>query len=154
MDTVIRALVVYLFLLLIFRVAGKRSLGQITTFDLVLTLIISEAIQQALIDTDDSLTNALLLVTTLVALNIALSFLKQRFRHLDKWLEGRPLVLIQKGRMHHDRMRKERVDETTIMQVGRNLHGLRRMDDIAYAVVEQEGHISVIPRRDDDRDER
>lgn len=150
MDTIIRAVVVYLFLLLIFRIAGKRSLGQITTFDLVLTLIISEAIQQALIDTDDSLTNAILLVITLVGINIAISLVQQRFPKVDHWIEGRPLILVHKGKLQHERMRRERVNETTIMEVARDKHGLRRMDEIEYAVVEREGHISVIPRRDDD----
>ena len=147
MDTIIRAAVVYLFLLVIFRIAGKRALGQITTFDLVLTLIISEAVQQALIDTDNSMTGALLLVTTLVALNIGFSLLKQRSPTIDKWVEGRPVIVMQNGRRFHERMRKERVDESTILGSARQERGLRGLEDIDHAVVEPDGHISVIPRR-------
>jgi uncharacterized membrane protein YcaP (DUF421 family) len=152
MDSIIRAAVVYLFLLIVFRIAGKRSLGQVTTFDLILTLIISEAIQQALIDTDNSLTNALLLVTTLVALNIGFSLLKQRSPRVDRWMEGAPLLVIQGGKLHHDRMRKERVDESTILGAAREQRGLGRLSDIEYAIVEPDGHVSIIPRRDDEKD--
>ena len=75
MDSVIRGAVVYLFVLLIFRIAGKRALSEVTTFDLVLTLIISEAIQQALIDSDNSITNAFLILVTQVGLDVLFSFL-------------------------------------------------------------------------------
>lgn len=152
MDTIFRAAFVYLFLLIIFRVAGKRALGHITTFDLVLTLIISEAVQQALIDNDNSITNAALLVTTLVMLNIGFSLLKQHSPAVDRWVEGRPLVLMQNGRMFHDRMTKERVDEATILGAAREEQGLRNRKEIDHAVVEPDGHISIIRRRDDDED--
>lgn len=145
MAPIIRAAAVYLFLLLLFRLAGKRSLGSITTFDLVLTLIISEAVQQALIDNDNSLTNAFLLVTTLVGLNVGFSLLKQRSPRLDRWMEGNPVVLMQHGRLLDEPMRKERVDELTILEAAREHHGIPRLDHIAYAVVEPDGHVSVIP---------
>ena len=84
MESVIRAAAVYLFLLLVFRLAGQRTLAQITTFDLVLLLIISEAIQQALIGNDNSMTNAALVVLTLAGLNVALSILKQRSKKAER----------------------------------------------------------------------
>ena len=149
MDTILRGAFVYLFLLIIFRVAGKRALGQITTFDLVLALIISEAVQQAMIDNDNSITNAVLLVTTLVGLNIGFSLLKQRSPTVDRWLEGCPVVVLQKGKLLHDRMQMERIDEETILQSARQDHGLRGRDEIDYAIVEPDGHISTIKRRDD-----
>ena len=149
MDTILRAAFVYLFLLIIFRVAGKRALGQITTFDLVLTLIISEAVQQAMIDNDNSITNATLLVITLVALNIAFSLLKQRSPAIDRWVEGRPVVILERGKFLHEPMMKERVDEQTILESAREDHGLRGRDDIDYAVVEPDGHISIIKRKTD-----
>ena len=150
MDTIIRAVFVYLFLLIIFRLAGKRTLGHITTFDLVLTLIISEAVQQALIDNDNSITNAVLLVTTLVGLNIAFSLLKQRSPRIDRWVEGCPVIIVQRGKLLNDRMRMERVDEAAILEVAREERGLRSRKEIDYAVVEPDGHISIIERRDDD----
>ncbi len=145
MAPIIRATVVYLFLLLVFRIAGKRSLGSITTFDLVLTLIISEAVQQALIDNDNSLTNAVLLVTTLIGLNVAFSLLRQRSPRLDRWMEGNPVVLMRDGKLLRDPMRRERVDELTILGAAREHHGIPSLDQVAYAVVETDGKVSVIP---------
>src|SRR5918998_82921 len=102
MDTVLRAATVYALLLIIFRIAGKRSLAQITTFDLILTLIISEAIQQALVDNDNSMTNAFILVITLVGIDIGLSLLKQRSSAVDKALEGVPVIVMDESRLHRE----------------------------------------------------
>ncbi|MBL1685893.1 DUF421 domain-containing protein, partial [Klebsiella pneumoniae] len=91
MDSVIQALAVYGFLLVLFRMAGKRSLAQITTFDFVLLLIISESIQNALVGQDYSLTHAALLVMTLVGVDIGLSLLKQRSPRIERLLDDVPL---------------------------------------------------------------
>ena len=145
MHAVIRGLVVYLVVLLVFRLSGKRSLAQVTTFDLVLTLIISECVQQALIGDDNSMTNAMLLVFTLIGLDILLSVLKQRSPALQRILEGLPLVVVENGALQRSRMERERVDEADILQAARLHHGLRSLDDIDHAVVEASGGISVIP---------
>jgi uncharacterized membrane protein YcaP (DUF421 family) len=145
-ESVVRAFVTYAVLLLIFRVSGKRSLAQITAFDFILLLIISEAIQGALNENDYSLTNAVLVVTTLIGLDVALSFLKQRFRLLDRWLDDMPLVLVEDGTPLLDRMRRVRVDVDDVLAAGRELQGLERMDQIKYAVLERNGGISIIPR--------
>ncbi len=146
MDSIFRALAVYLVLLLLFRIAGKRSLAQVTTFDLVLGLIISEAVQQALIDEDNSLTNAFLVVTTLVSANVGLSYLKHRSQWLDRLVEGTPLVVFSSGRLHTDRMNKERVDEEDLLEAGRELLGLKSLDQVEYAVVERAGNVTIVPK--------
>lgn len=146
MDSVVRAVFTYVFLLLIFRIAGKRTLASITTFDLVLTLIISEAVQQALIGTDNSITNAFLLVVTLVGLDIVLSLLKQRSHVVERFLDGAPLILIRKGKVLKDRLDKERVDEQDILTAARKLHGLERIDQIKHAVLEPSGEITIIAK--------
>ncbi|HXE56624.1 MAG TPA: YetF domain-containing protein [Gemmatimonadales bacterium] len=151
MDTIVRAAVVYLFLLLIFRLAGKRTLASITTFDLVLTLIISEAVQQALIDTDNSLTNALLLVVTLVGIDIGLSLVKQRSKAVARVVDGSPLVLIRDGTPLVDRMRNERVSPDDVLASARAQAGLQRLDEIRHAVLEVGGTITVVPVRDGER---
>ncbi|MBC7792027.1 MAG: DUF421 domain-containing protein [Anaerolineae bacterium] len=146
MDSVMRAVAVYLFLLAIFRLAGKRSLANITTFDLVLTLIISESIQQSLTGKDSSMTNALLLITTFVGLDIILSLLKHRSRGVDRLLDGVPLVLIRAGEMLQERLNKERVDKQEILTAARLQRGTTRLEDIDYAVLEPGGQISVIAK--------
>ncbi len=147
MDSIIRALATYFFLLLVFRVSGKRSLADITTFDAVVLLIISESIQQALIDGDESMTNAFLLVLTLIGINVLMQWLSVRSPKLDNLLNDAPLVLIEDGRVLHDRLRRVRVTEDDILEQGRALLGVERMDQIKYAVLERSGGITVIPKR-------
>ena len=146
MDTVIRAAIVYAIMLLIFRIAGKRTLSEITTFDFVLTLIIAEAVQQGMVDQDQSLTGAFLLVATLVGLDIALSLLKQRYKGLERLLEGTPVIVLANGRMRRDAADNERVDDAEILAAARQAHGLKRLDQIDYAVIEVSGGISVVPK--------
>jgi len=146
MESVLRGLVVYLFLLLIFRIAGKRSLGQITTFDFVLLLIISEATQNALVGKDYSMTNAFLVIMTLVGLDIGLSLWKQRSARIDQLFEGVPLVIVENGRPIKERLDKSRVDESDILTAARHLFGLERMSQIKYAVLERSGDITIIPK--------
>jgi uncharacterized membrane protein YcaP (DUF421 family) len=146
MDSIVRALAVYVFLLLLFRLAGKRALAQITTFDFVLLLIIGEATQQALLGEDFSVTNAVLVIVTLLGLDIGFSFLKERSSLLEKMMDGVPLVIVEDGAPLTDRMRKARVDVNDVLMAARELQGLERMDQIKYAVLERSGGISVIPR--------
>lgn len=146
MSSILRALAVYTVLLVIFRVAGKRTLHDMTTFDLVLVLIISEAVQAALVDTDNSMTNAFLLVVTLVGMDIFLSVLKYRFPSFGQVLDGRPVVLVRDGRMIEYAASKERVDEEDILSAARCLHGIEHMEGIKHAVLEAGGKISIIPR--------
>jgi uncharacterized membrane protein YcaP (DUF421 family) len=145
MESVIRGLVVYVFLLLIFRIAGKRTLSENTNFDLVLLLIISETTQQAMVDNDHSITNGFLLILTLIGASIGLSLLKQRFPAVEQWLEGTPLVIIENGKVLADRMDKTRVDEADILEAARSLRGLERLEQIKYAIVERNGDITIVP---------
>jgi uncharacterized membrane protein YcaP (DUF421 family) len=145
MESVIRGLVVYFFLLLVFRISGKRTLSENTSFDLVMLLIISETTQQAMVDGDHSIMNAFLLIITLIGASVGMSLLKQRLPALDKWLDGSPLVIIQDGKLLKDRMDKVRVDERDILEAARAIHGLERLDQIKYAIVERSGAITVVP---------
>ena len=142
MDSVVRGTVTYFMVWLIFRVAGKRSLAEITTFDFVLLLIISETTQAALIDKDNSLTSSFLLIVTMVGLDIALSLWKQRSPRVEKLLDSVPLVILADGIPLAERMDKERVD------AARELRGLERLEQIKYAVLERHGDITIIPKAD------
>lgn len=147
MEVILRAVIIYLALLVIFRLTGKRTLAQITTFDLVLLLIISEAIQNGLVGEDFSLTTALLAVITLVFLDVVFSLAKQRSKTLEKLLDDVPLVIVEDGKPLKDRMEKCRVDEDDVLSSARMTRGITRMEDIKYAVLEQDGGISIVPRR-------
>ena len=146
MELILRAVTVYAVLWLIFRVSGKRTLKDMTTFDFILLLILSECTQQGLIGKDHSVTGAFLAVGTLVGVDIVLSLAKRRFQKVEKVLDSVPVILIEKGRMHADRMKKERVDEADILASARETRGIARLDRIDYAILETNGMISVIPK--------
>lgn len=146
MASIFRGAAVYLMLLLIFRIAGKRTLSDVTTFDFVLILIISEVVQQGMIGRDNSLTNAFLLVFTLVGLNILISVLKQRWPRLEALLEGRPVIIFDRGKPLREMLDRERVGEEDILHAARAAHGLAQLSEIETAVLEPSGGISVIPK--------
>lgn len=145
MDAVLRGLSIYLFLLIIFRISGKRNISQITTFDFVLLLILGEATQQALLGNDFSVTNAFIVILTLIAVDILISFAKQKFRKFDKLVEGVPLIIVENGKPIKERMNKSRIDVEDILESARKKHGLSTMDQIKYAILERDGDISIIP---------
>ena len=146
MDSVIRGVAVYVFLLVIFRFAGKRTLSETTTFDLVLLLIISEATQQAMIDNDNSITNAVLLIVTLIGLDILVSAVAHRFKRVEKLLDNVPLVIVHDGKPLRDRMNKSRIADGDVMHAARETQGLERMEQIKFAVLERSGGITIIPK--------
>jgi uncharacterized membrane protein YcaP (DUF421 family) len=146
MESVLRALAVYAFLLVTIRLSGKRTLSNSSPFELVLLLIISETTQEAMVGGDHSVTNAFLLITTLIGTTIALSLVKQRWPVVERLVDGQPLMLVDRGRVLTDRMSKVRVDEGDLLEAARQIHGLKRMDEIEYAVLERSGEISIIPR--------
>jgi uncharacterized membrane protein YcaP (DUF421 family) len=147
MDSVVRAAAVYLTLLLLFRIIGKRSLAETGAFDFVLLLIIAEATQQALIDDDNSMMNAFLIIVTLLALNVGFSILKQRSPLVDRLIDDVPVLIVVDGNPLKHRMDRARVDERDILQAARESQGLARLDEIKYAVLERNGTISVVPKQ-------
>ncbi len=147
MDSVVRAAAVYLVLLLLFRIIGKRTLAETGAFDFVLLLIIAEATQQAMIDDDNSMTNAFLIIVTLLALNVGFSLLKQRSPLVDQLIDDVPVLIVVDGNPIKDRMDRARVDERDILQAARESQGLARLDEIKYAVLERDGAISVVPKQ-------
>jgi len=145
-DAVLRAVLVYLFLLALFRLAGRTSLGQMTSFDLVLLLIVAETTGPAMLGDDISLTNAFLVSITLIGMSVFFTTLTNRSEVLDRWVNDRPLVIIEDGRVIDVRLKKSRVDMDDVMEQARLAQGLERLDQIKYAVLESSGSISIIPK--------
>ena len=146
MEAVLRTAGVYLLVLILFRLSGKRSLAQITTFDLVLLLIISEATQQALLGEDFSVTNAALVIITLLVLERSADYLSWRFPTVRRATESQPVVLVDDGRVLRDRLAHYRLSEEDVVTAAREQHGLRRLEEVQWAVLEVSGAISVVPR--------
>lgn len=149
MEIFLRTFTIYLFLLVIFRLTGKRTLSELSTFDFILLLIISEATQNALIEEDYSLTRGLVVIMILVLLDLALSILKKRFRPIEKLTEGVPIILVDHGKLIDKNLAMTHVTHDDIMQTARLSQGLERMEQIKYAVLENSGGISIIPMEAD-----
>jgi uncharacterized membrane protein YcaP (DUF421 family) len=145
MSAVLRPLCVYFALLLLFRLTGKRSLGELTSFDFVVLLIISESVSSGILAQDLSFTGAIVAAATLLLIDVSLSLLKQRFAWLNGLLEDRPVLLLRDGKLLPERLRGERVDAADILEAARRLHGIERLEDIKAAVLERRGVISIIP---------
>lgn len=146
MNPVVRGLAVYLFVFVVFRILGKRSLAEVTTFDFVLLLIISETTTDALIGEDYSLMGCFIMVCTLVATDFVFSKLKEKFNWFATVADGAPLVIVDNGVPLKQRMEKGKVDESDVMESARMLHGIQRMEQVKYAVLERDGSISIIPK--------
>lgn len=145
MDMVFRALAIYLFLVVVFKVAGRRALLQMTSFDLILLLIISEATQQALLGQDFSVTGAMITITTLVVADIIFGLTKKYFSTVENILDGTPVILVENGVPLIDKLEKVDVSCDDILVSARQNNGITKISDIKYAILERNGHISIIP---------
>jgi uncharacterized membrane protein YcaP (DUF421 family) len=144
-DAVLRPLFLYAFLLLAFSMAGKRSMAEMDTFDMVTLLIISEATQNALLGEDHSMTYSLLVVTTLVSCTVLMAWFKARHPRVEHVLQGGPVILVEDGRLIRERMKKAYVDEQDVLSSARRAQ-VERLDQIKFAILETDGQISIIPK--------
>lgn len=147
MDSIIRAICIYLFLMLVLRISGHRTLNEMTTFDFVLLLIMGDASQQAMTGTDYSLVNGLIIITTLVIVDILISFIKQKFPKFEKMIDGTPVLLMIDGKLKKSIMNKVEVDESDILEAARQIHGIETLAQIKHAILEKDGEISIIPMK-------
>lgn len=145
MEIILRAVAIYFVLLVLFRVLGKRSLSELSSFDFILFLIISEAIQNALVDDDKSVVMGMTVILTFLMLDLVISILKKKFSVLERFAEGVPLILVDHGKVVEKHLTKARVTRRDILQTAREDQGLERMNQIKYAVLETTGNISIIP---------
>lgn len=149
MEMILRTVGIYLFLLVLFRLLGKRSLAELSAFDFILFLIISEAIQNALVDEDKSIVMGLTVVLTFLMLDLGLSWLKRKSAGFEKFAEGVPLLLVDHGKVIETNTMRSRITFGDILQTARESQGLERMEQIKYAVLETSGAISIIPMEPD-----
>lgn len=146
MELILRAFLIYLFILLIFRISGKRTLSQLTTFDFVLLLVVGEATQQALLSDDHSVTGALLIIATLVGLDVLFAFFSEKSTWFDKVTNGVPIIILEKGVPIKEVMKAESIEVDDILESARRNQGLESIHEIKYAVLEKDGKISIIPK--------
>jgi uncharacterized membrane protein YcaP (DUF421 family) len=142
-DIALRTLAVYLIILIGLRLAGKRELGQMTVFDLVVLLLIANAVQNAMVGPDTSLLGGILAAVVLLALNTIVARLRLRSPRLRRLVEGTPTLLVLHGEPIPDHLRREGIDQETLEAALRE-HGVEDLADVEMAVLEIDGSISVV----------
>jgi uncharacterized membrane protein YcaP (DUF421 family) len=141
---VVRTLVVYLVLFIAIRAAGKREIGQMTPFDLVVLLVISNAVQNAMLGPDNSLNGGILAALSLLVVNRVVARFGLRSRWLQEQLVGQPTVLVNDGQLIQENLRREGVSADEVTQALRE-HGIEELKTVKLAVLEVDGTISVVP---------
>jgi len=143
-DIVIRTAVVYLVVLVGLRLAGKREVGQLTVIDLVVLLLISNAVQNAMLGPDTSLLGGIIAVVVLLTMSVILGQLRLRSQRLRRLVQGSPTLLVLHGETLPEHMRREGLDDDTLQAALRE-HGIADVKDVEMAVLEIDGSISVVP---------
>jgi uncharacterized membrane protein YcaP (DUF421 family) len=144
-EFVTRAAIVYVFLLVILRFTGRRQVGQLAPFDLVLLLVLSNTVQNAMNAGDNSLVAGLILAASIIVLNSLLALLTWRSKRLENLVEGRPQILVHDGRVNQRVLKRERLTHHELMAALRS-GGCASVEDVQFAILENNGRISVVPR--------
>ena len=147
-EVVLRTANVYLFVVTALRLSGKREVGQMSVLELVVILVISDAVQNSMVGDNTSLWGGLVAVTTLLALDFSLKALTRRSRKLREAVEGEPRLLVRDGRLLQKAIKEEGLEVEEVRAAVRS-HGLARIEDVRLAVLETDGSISVIPQDSD-----
>jgi uncharacterized membrane protein YcaP (DUF421 family) len=145
-DLVLRAAAVFALIFLITRVVGRRELGKLEPFDLIMLVVIGDLVQQGVTQSDYSLTGAFLVIGTICVLTIFLSYLSYKFPRLRPALEGEPLVLIEDGEVIDANLRRQRLTVGELAQQAR-IQQIDKLSDVRFAVLETSGDISFIPKQ-------
>ena len=142
-EFVLRSIVVYSVILIMIRIAGKRTIGQFTPFDLVVILLLGNAVQNSVISDDISLIGGLIIAATLLSLNWTVGFLCAHFPAIDAVIEGRPVILAKDGVVYHRKLKQQSVSEEDFARALRKAN-CSSYSDIRVATLEISGEITVV----------
>ena len=145
MDIVLRAIALYVFVVFIMRVIGRRELSSMTPFDLVLLIILCDAIQQGLTQDDYSVTGAVLAIATIASLQVFTSYLSYKSRRARKVFEGEPVVLVERGELVERNLKRERMTADEVAEVMRQQQ-VGSLDEVEWGILEANGSISFIKK--------
>ncbi len=144
-EIIVRTAIVYLFLVAILRITGKREVGQMSILELIVILIISDAVQNSMVGDNTTLWGGLVAVVTLIVLDNLIKALTRRSHRLREAIEGEPRLLVRDGRLLEKALMEEHVEASDVRAAIR-AEGLARVDEVRLAVLETDGSISIIPR--------
>lgn len=145
MDIVLRALILYAFVVFVMRIIGRRELSSLSAIDLVLLVVLGDAIQQGLTQDDYSVTGAIIAVSTIATIQVFSSYLSFRSKRARKILEGEPIVIVQDGKPIDRNLRRERLTEDEVAEEMR-LQQIASFDELEWAILESDGNISFIKK--------
>jgi uncharacterized membrane protein YcaP (DUF421 family) len=144
-EFIVRATVVYLVLLVMVRVTGKRTVGQFTPFDLLVVMLLSEGVSGSLNAQDDSLPGGLIVAATLVVLDVLIAVITSRSRKADAMLQGNPVLIGRDGVIYKDVLKRERVP---LADVEKALRGADcQIEDMRMAILESDGNINIMKKQ-------
>jgi uncharacterized membrane protein YcaP (DUF421 family) len=145
MDLVIRAAVIFCFIFLITRIAGRRQLGELEPFDVILLVVLGDLVQQGITQSDESVTGTFIVISTITMLSIAVGWLSFRFKPVRQVTEGDPIILIHDGELVQNNLRRERLTRHDLEEEARKQQ-FSSLEQIRWAILEDDGAISIIPR--------
>jgi uncharacterized membrane protein YcaP (DUF421 family) len=145
MDLVLRAAVVFFFVYLVTRVVGRRQLSELEPFDFILLVVVGDLVQQGVTQSDQSVTGALIVISTIALLSVFVSWISYRWRRIRIVTEGEPIVLVEDGRVIERNMARERITIEDVEEEARKAQ-ITSVADLQWAILERDGHISCIPR--------
>lgn len=141
-ELIVRGIVVYMFLIIVLRLTGKRQIGQLSPFDLVLLLILSNAVQNSMNAGDNSLVGGLITATTLIAANYIVGLITFKSKKLEEIIEGRPQVLIHDGKLFEEVMNEAKLTRHELDSTLRQ-SGYFKIKEVKLAILENNGRVTV-----------
>lgn len=144
-EHIVRGVLVYVFLFVLLRLVGKKHVGELAPFDLLVLLILSETVQNSLVGDDTSLIGGLISAATLVILAYGISILTFSSKRLERAIEGTPKILVRHGHRRAAELQRQRITKAELLEALRN-HGCANITDVRVAILENDGTITVIKR--------
>lgn len=142
-EFILRALVIFIFLMIILRMSGKRQIGQLAPFDLVLLLLLSNSVQNSMNGGDNSLVGGMISAVSLILFNLLLGFISARNKKFEEVIEGHPLILIHNGKYFHEILSRENISKHDLDRAVREA-GIAEIHKVKLAILETNGAISII----------
>ncbi|HET7046835.1 MAG TPA: YetF domain-containing protein [Solirubrobacteraceae bacterium] len=146
MDLVIRAAVIFFFIFLVTRIAGRRQLSELEPFDVILLVVLGDLVQQGITQSDESVTGTLIVISTVTLLSVSVGWLSFRFGRVRLITEGEPIILIHDGELVEPNLRRERLTRGDLEEEVRRQQ-LTTLDEVRWAILEDGGTISIIPKQ-------
>ncbi len=142
---VLRALAIYVLVMVLIRMSGKRAVGQFTPFDLVMLILLGKAVQNGINGGDESLTGAFVMAITLIGLNYGVAWVTSRNARAERLVEGAPVVIARNGKLFENVLRRELISQSDFREALR-MNNVEDVSEVELALLETNGSISVMPK--------